>query len=212
MRDVLRDGCAGNGAGPLHTGQAGTDHGPRAVPAPKASSRHREAAPASFTDTQSPSWRAHTLQSPHCCCHGVPDTPAQEGPAWMDFWVKTKAFLAWRALQHLTSLGSASLCNSRWFLATLQLLQPFFISLFSSGLGQPGSSTATNLWDGLGAGEHPALDTARGGQGSPPGQGGGGACPAPVPAPQAFGRDTANSNCNFHSGGCAPQAKSVLSL
>lgn len=60
-------------------------------------------------------------------------------------------------------------------------------------------------------GEHPTLGTAQGAQGSPAGQAGG-ACPTPAPAPQAFGRDTANSNCNFHSGGCAPQAKSVLSL
>lgn len=35
-----------------------------------------------------------------------------------------------------------------------------------------------------------------------------GACPTPAHSPlKSFGRDRASSNCNFHSGGCALQAK-----
>lgn len=197
--------CPG-GAGALHRGQAGTDRVPRSVPAPKTSTRHREAAPAPFIRHTKPFLGCHTLQSPHCCCHRVPGTPAREGPAWMAFLGEKKAFLVWRAPQRLTSLCSASLCKSQQFLATLQLLQPFFISLGWAGPALQPPSFGVSWEQGS-----PQPWALLGGPGAAP-QGRQGGLAHPVAAPQAFGRDAANSNCNFHSGGCAPQAKSLLSL
>lgn len=117
----------------LHRGQAGTDQVPRSVPAPKTSTGHREAAPAALNRHTKPFLGCHTLQSPHCCCHRVPGTPAWQGPTWMAFLGEKKAFLVWRAPQRLTSLCSAS-----------------FASLSSFWPLSSSSSHFSSLWAGLG--------------------------------------------------------------
>lgn len=165
--------CKASGAGVCHTGQAGTDQ-TWSVPVPKASSRHGEAAPASFNTHTKPFLGVTHRKVPIAAATGYVTHQHGKGRSGWHFQEKNKALLAWRAPQRLTSLCSASLCNSRQVLATLQLLQPFFISPFSSGLGQPSSSAAINLWDELGAGGAPGPGHCSGGPGQPPRAGRGG--------------------------------------
>lgn len=90
----------------------------------------------------------------------------------------------------------------------------FQLSFSKAGWGQPSSSSAViNLALRAGGAPSPGCCSGlRGGtDGSPLRQRSRqarGACPTPARSPlNSFGRDAANSNCNFHSGGCALQAK-----
>lgn len=110
-------------------------------------------------------------------------------------------------LQRLTSLCSASLCNSLQFLASLQFLQPFFTSPSRGGLWTARQQQSHGGSARRGTGLRGGTDSS---SPLPAGKG----CPSHPSAASShtFGRDTANSHCDFHSGGCALQAKEVLSL